>query len=459
MEAIGRARRRDVDMTTGGIAGNIIRFALPLLAGNLFQQLYNMVDTWVIGQTGQNGAYAAVGSVAPIINILIGFFMGLSSGAGVVISQHYGAKNYDKVHDAVHTSIALTLVMGVAFTLLGVGMTPVMLRFIFNTGDAVEVYPFAKTYLLIYFSGVIGLMIYNMGAGILRAVGDSRRPFYFLVVSALLNIGLDLLFVFVLGMGVAGVALATVISQCVSALLTLIVLLRSDNCVKLILRDLRVDKEILKKIVKVGIPAALQMAITSFSNVFVQGYIAGVRTDQTACLGGWTTYGKIDQFIFMPLQSLALAATTFVGQNLGVGDVKRAKRGTYIAYAMATGTTLVAMGPVMLFAPDLAKIFNADAKVVEYATLLLRRLTPFYLFCCVNQVFTGALRGAGNARAPMFIMLGSFVGFRQVYLYVITRYVANEILWVGMSYPVGWGLCAVLTLIYYSRCRFEDRLI
>ena len=459
VQAIRRAKRSDVDMTTGGIAGNIIRFALPLLLGNLFQQLYNMVDTWVIGQTGQNEAYAAVGSVGPIINILIGFFLGLSSGAGVVISQHYGARNYGKVQDAVHTSIAVTLIMGVVFTLLGLSITPLMLRFVFNTGDAVEVYPYARTYLLIYFSGVIGLMVYNMGAGILRAVGDSRRPFYFLVVSALLNIGLDLLFVFTLEMGVAGVALATVISQCVSALLTLIVLLRSDNCVKLTLRKLRIDREILKKIFKVGIPAALQMAITAFSNVFVQGYIAGVNSDQTACLGGWTTYGKIDQFIFMPLQSLALAATTFVGQNLGVGDIPRAKRGTHLAYGMATASALLLMGPVMLFAPELARIFNPDPQVVRYATMLLRTLTPFYLFCCVNQVFSGALRGAGNARAPMFIMLGSFVVFRQIYLFVITHYVANEILWVAMSYPAGWGMCATLTLIYYHRCRFDQKLV
>lgn len=464
-------------MTVGSIPGNLIRFALPLLAGNLFQQFYNMVDTWVIGQTGETGAYAAVGSVGPIINILIGFFLGLSSGAGVVISQYYGAKDEESVRKTVHTSLAMTLILAVIFTVVGILMAPYMLNVMLDSDAAViegaaetgkGVIDYAKTYLTIYFAGVTGLMVYNMGSGILRAVGDSARPFYFLVVSSVVNTLLDLLFVFKFRMGVAGVAYATVIAQGISAILTVTVLLRSPSCVRLLPGSLRIDRKILGKIVSVGIPAAIQMAITAFSNVFVQSYIAGVNghtgyrlvgTDsvQTYCLGGWTTYTKIDQFIFLPIQSLSLAATTFVGQNLGVGNEKRAKKGTYITYFMATGVTVLVIAVVMIFAPFLASIFNDDPDVLYFSKLLLRYLSPFYLFCCVNQVFSAALRGAGRSRGPMFIMLGSFVLFRQIYLFTVSNYLSNDILPVAFSYPAGWFVCCVSTLIYFKCVDFSGK--
>ncbi len=463
-------KRHDVDMTVGSIPGKLIRFALPLLAGNLFQQLYNMVDTWVIGQTGQSGAYAAVGSVGPIINTLIGFFLGFSSGAGVVISQYYGAKDERNVSRAVHTAMAVTALLSVVFTIAGVLLAPWMLRLMLETGgqSGSDVLPYARTYLTIYFSGVAGLMIYNMGSGILRAVGDSARPFYFLVVSSLLNTVLDLVFVFVFDMGVAGVAYATILSQAVSAVLTVIVLLRTPTCVRLRLRDLRIHRKVLGQIISVGIPSAIQMAITALSNVFVQSYIAradghagytivGEKDVQTYCLGGWTTYTKIDQFIFLPIQSLSLAATTFVGQNLGVGDERRARRGTYIAYGMATAVTVVVIAAVMLFAPTLAGIFNPDPDVVYFAKLLLRTLTPFYLFPCINQVFSASLRGAGHSRAPMVIMLGTLVVFRQIYLMVISRWVSVDILAMAFSYPVGWMSCSIATLLYFKFANFSGK--
>lgn len=459
--AIFRSRRRDVDMTQGGIMKNLLNFAFPLLIGNLFQQLYNMVDTWVIGQTDNSGAYAAVGSVGPIINILIGFFMGLASGAGVIISQYYGAKDTERVRRAVHTAATLTLIMGVAFTLIGILMTPTVLDLMLHSNsDADAIYPHAKEYLTIYFAGVMGLMIYNMGSGILRAVGDSTHPFYYLVVSAVINIVLDLVFVFQLDMGVAGVAYATVIAQCTSAVLTVITLLRTESCVRIVARELRIDTGMLKMIVRIGIPAAIQMALTAFSNVFVQSYIANVNADKTACLGGWTSYSKIDQFIFLPVQSLALATTTFVGQNLGVGNIKRAKRGTTLAYLMSTVAASAIIVTVMVFAPTFARVFNDDPDVVYYATLLLRTVTPFYLCTAVNQIFSAALRGAGNTRAPMIIMLCSFVGFRQLYLFVVSNYISNELLPVAMGYPAGWMACCITTLIYYLTFSFEkSRLI
>lgn len=452
--------RREIDMTQGSIPVNILKFAFPLLLGNLFQQLYNMVDMWVIGQTDNVDAFAAVGNVGPIINMLIGFFMGLASGAGVIISQYYGAKNEKKVNEVTHTSIALTLVMAVIFTILGVALTPLLLKLMLDSQDgASTVYPYAKTYLTIYFAGVIGLMVYNMGAGILRAIGDSTRPFYFLVVSALTNIVLDFVFVFAFDMGVAGVALATVIAQSISAILTVITLMKTSSCVKLDFRKLNLNIPILKNIFSVGFPAALQMMITALSNVFVQSYVAKVNGVQAHCLGGWTTYSKIDAFIFLPVQSISLAATTLVGQSLGNGDMKRAKKGTYTAFWMSFSITVVVIALVMIFAPYLAAFFEDDPSVVYYAELLLHNITPFYIFCCVNQVFAAALRGAGNTKAPMFIMLGSFVAFRQIYLFVVSNFISNEILPIAFGYPAGWFLCCVITLIYYKAVGFKHAKI
>lgn len=439
-------KRQDVDMTQGNIFRHIITFAFPLLLGNLFQQLYNMVDTWVLGNFASTDAYSAVGTVTPVCNMLIGFFLGLSAGAGVVISQHYGAGQHDKVQQAVHTAIVMTLALGVLFTAIGVAMTPYVLS-LMNMASSMN--KEATTYLRIYFSGIMGLMIYNVGSGILRAVGDSKRPFYFLVVCAVMNILLDLLFVIKFNMGVAGVAIATIISQFISAILVLITLVKSNSCVKLSPKKLRIHWDILKKIILVGIPAALQMAVTSFSNVFVQGYIVHFGKE---CMGGWTTYSKVDQLLFLPMQSVSLAATTFVGQNLGKGQSDRARQGIKVSLLVAIGATCILMLPVIFFAPYIAAFFSKDPKVVEYSALFLHWLTPFYVLCCINQVFVGALRGAGNSRAPMFITLSSFVLFRQLYLFV-TSMIRNEILPIAMAYPAGWLLCSLLMIIYYYKVR------
>lgn len=440
-----RKRKNDVNMTEGSIIHHLVAFAAPLLVGNIFQQLYNTVDTWVVGKYVSNEAFSAVGTVGPIINMLIGFFLGLSSGAGVVISQYYGAGKTEEVRKTVHTSIMMTIILGLIFTGLGIALIPGMLA-LMNT--PAEVIPESTAYLSIYFSGVLGLMLYNIGSGILRAVGDSTRPFYYLVVSAVINTVLDLVFVLRFDMGVAGVAWATIIAQGISALLTLITLLRSDSCIRLSLRALRIHFDMLKKIIRVGIPAALQMAVTSFSNVFVQSYINYFGAD---CMSGWTAYGKIDTLLMLPMQSLALAATTFVGQNLGTGKVDRAKRGVRIALALSVGTAVLSMIPVLIFAPSLVAFFNDKPAVVAYGTMFLRYISPFYVLCCFNQVYSGALRGAGNTRAPMVIMLSSFVVFRQIYLFILTRFITNTILPVAMGYPAGWLVCSLLTCLYYRQ--------
>ena len=443
----------DVDMTTGNITRHIIAFAFPLLIGNIFQQLYNMVDTWVVGKYVSNEAFAAVGSVGPITNMLIGFFIGLSSGAGVVISQYYGAHRPEDVKRTVHTAMAMTLVLGVAFTGIGLFMTPYMLKLMKTPA---EVMPESTAYLTIYFSGIIGLMVYNIGARILRAVGDSKRPFYFLMVCAVMNTVLDLLFVLKFRMGVKGVALATVISQCTSAILVLVTLLRTDECIKLRLCALSFHWDILKKIFRVGIPAAIQMAITSFSNIFVQSYINFFGAD---CMSGWTTYAKVDQLLFLPMQSISLASTTFVGQNLGSNQVDRAKQGVRQSLILGLASTLILMVPVLIFSPHIVAFFNDKPGVVEYGSMLLRWITPFYVLCCFNQIYSGALRGAGNSKAPMVFMLTSFVAFRQVYLFIMSR-VCNEIIPIAMSYPAGWLLCSLLTGVYFHKAQLgKNRLV
>ncbi len=458
MASLRLSPRRDVDMTQGNITGHIVRFALPLLVGNLFQQLYNTVDTWVVGNYVSNEAFSAVGAVAPIVNMLIGSFTGLASGASVVISQYYGAGRKDKVQDTVHTAILMTVVLSFLFTAAGLLMAPYMLRFMDLHESAVDE---AITYLTIYFSGMVGLMFYNMGAGILRAIGDSKRPFYFLVVCAVMNTILDLVFVLALRMGVSGVAWATVISQFVSAVLVIIILLRTNTCVKLIPRKLKFHWPILKKILYVGIPAALQMAVTAFSNVFVQSYIThfDMGAPSPDYMSGWTAYLKIDQLLFLPMQSVSLAVTTFVGQNLGSNQVVRAKQGVKVAMILSLSASAIMMIPVLVFSPQIVGFLNDKPEVIANGTLFLRLLTPFYLLCCFNQIYAGALRGSGNSRIPMIMMLSSFVLFRQIYLFAMSR-ICNEVIPIALSYPAGWLLCSILTALYYHKATLtKTRLV
>ena len=319
-----------------------------------------------------------------------------------------------------------------------------------------NVLPESTAYLSIYFSGILGLMLYNIGAGILRAVGDSQRPFYYLVVCAIMNTVLDLVFVIQFKMGVRGVALATILSQATSAILVNIALLRTDECIKLRLNKLRIHWHILKKIITVGIPAAIQMAITAFSNIFVQSYINFFGSD---CMSGWTAYAKIDQLLFLPMQSIALASTTFVGQNLGCNQVDRARKGVRRALLIAVCATVMLMIPVIIFARPVVSFFNSKPEVIAYGAMLLTYLSPFYVLCCINQILSGSLRGAGITRAPMVIMISSFVVFRQVYLFAMSR-ICNEIIPIAMSYPAGWLLCSTVTLIYYSRVNLaKNRLV
>ena len=440
-----RRSRTETDMTTGSIYLLILGFAIPLLLGNIFQQLYNTVDTWVVGNYVGKHAFSAVGTLGPVTNTIIGFFVGFSSGAGVVISRQFGAKDNEGVSVAVHTFVAVTLISCVAMTAIGIGMVPLMIKIL---GSPKEVAPLQKLYLTIYFSGVSGLLIYNAGASILRAVGNSFFPFLFLVVTTVLNIVLDLVFVLVFKMGTAGVALATIIAQAISAILVVFVLMTTKSVVKVSISKIKIDREILKDIITIGLPSALQMSITAFSNVFVQSYINFFGTDVMA---GWTAYNKIDQIFFLPMQSLALAATTFVGQNLGHNSIKRARKGATAALAMGLISTAIEILVVIISADSLVRFFVDDneSKVIYYGSLFLRMNGPFFLAACVNQIYGGALRGASKTSLTMANMLFSFVLFRQIYLFVMTRFISNTPITVGIGYPVGWVMCAILMLVSY----------
>ncbi len=429
-------------MTRGPILQLLIAFALPLMLGNVFQMLYNTVDSVIVGNFVSKQALAAIGSTTVIVNMLVFFFNGFSIGAAVVIGQYFGARNMEKLHDAVETTMAATFALSAVFTVVGVLMVKPMLHLMHTPED---VFREATLYLRIYIGGISGLLIYNMGSGILRAVGDSTRPLYFLVFTSVLNIVLDLFFVLVLKTGIAGAAIATILSQFVSAAMILVLLTRTRDIYRLDWRELHLNFPILRRIFAVGMPAAIQSVITAFSNIFVQGYINVFGSDVMA---GWSSYNKLDQFIMLPMQSMAMSATTFVSQNCGAGNDRRSDRGAVTAIGLSLGITGAIAVLLVTFAPAAVRLFSPDPAVIQYGVLFIRANTFFLLFACVDHVLAGALRGRGDSRGPMIIMLSTFVVLRQIYLYWVTRCVANTPLLVGLGYPVGWISCCIVEVAY-----------
>ena len=431
-------------MTEGNIWMHLVRFSVPMAIGLLFQQLYNTVDTLVVGQFVGKQAQAAVGSTGPIINTIVGFCAGLATGASVVISQRYGAHDNEGLSKAVHTTVALTFIMSLIATAAGQIIINPMLRFMQTPEDVIGE---SGSYLSIYFAGISGILFYNLGSGILRAVGDSRRPLLFLILSAVLNTVLDLLFVLVFGMKVDGVALATVLSQVLSALLILLALSREKGNYGIRWRKIRVDRESLRQILRIGLPSSIQSAITAFSNVFVQSYI---NYFGSACMAGYGVYGKIDAFALIPVQSISMSSTTFVGQNWGAMQPERARKGVRTATLMSILSTATLGLLVFVLARPLMAVFSPDEEVIGFGIRFIHIVTPFYLAICFNQIYAGALRGVGDATMPTVIMLISFVLFRQIYL-AVTRALGAGFVAVALAYPVGWILCSTLLILRYSR--------
>ena len=445
-------KTKTLDMTEGNIAKLLITFAIPLLLGNIFQYLYNTVDSLVVGNFVGKEALAAVGSTTYIINTLVMFFGGISVGASVIISRYFGAHDDETLHQAIETTMALTFIGSILCTVAGIALSPLLLRFMDTPED---VLPSSSVYLRIYFGGITGLMVYNMGSGILRAVGDTKRPLYFLIFSSIMNIILDLLFVVVFGLGIAGVAYATVLAQMISAVLVLMLLTKTKEKYRLIWKDLRVDMQLTKEILSVGFPVGLQQAVTSFSNVYVQSYI---NSFGSAGMAGWSSFTKIDSFLSLPLQSIAQAITTFAGQNVGAKNLGRVKDGVKTALKISVPLIFVMACFLYVFAPQLVSLFNRDPEVVYYGTLFMRLCVMVVPVTCLTQIFSGTMRGAGSAKIPMYIMLTSYVVFRQIYLFVMSN-LAHSLYTIGFGYPAGWILCAILTTLAYKFSGWEKRAI
>ena len=435
------------DLTKGSIVKAIILFSIPLLIGNLFQQLYNAVDSYVVGNYVGKIALAAVGASTPIINMLIGFFMGISTGAGVVIAQFFGAGDLTKMKKAIHNSIALTLVMGVVLTVVGLVFNDPILKAI---GVPSDVFSEASTYLSIYFWSLIFVMIYNMGSGILRSVGDSKRPLYFLIFSSVINIVLDFLFVKNFGFGVAGAGYATLIAQAISAIMVMYVLMKTNDSYKVVLKDIKFDKEILLRIIKIGLPTGFQQSIVSLSNVVVQSYI---NVYGASVIAGYSVTIKIDGFVNLPLQAFNMAITTFVGQNIGAKKYERVKKGAYITTFLAMVTIGFFVVIMYFFGCDFIALFNQEKDVIDAGRLMQLTFLPFYIVLPINQVINGVLRGAGRSAVPMYVMIFSFVFLRQIYLFLVTK-VTSDIVYVFLGWPTTWVVCSLIFIVYFFKVQW-----
>ena len=438
------------DYTQGSVVKQLISFSLPFLFSNLLQALYSVVDMVVVGQyvgpVGVSGVQIGGQVTMLITNIVTGFVV----GATVLVAQYQGAKNNDGQKKTISTLFTFFAFVSVGLTVLMILLNAPILRLL-GTDDIS--FNEAYNYLLCCSFGYIFIFGYNAVSGILRGMGDSKRPLWFVAIATVTNIILDLVFVIVFHMGVSGVAYATIISQWISAILVLSILTKETNAYKLVWKDLRIDKATTLSILRIGFPAGLQMAVTSFSNVFVQSYINHFGS---SCMAGWTTYGKLDKFCLLPIQSVGLSVTTFVGQNLGAGNMNRAKKVTTTALIIAIGTAIILMFPVLLFASTLTSLFTQDEEVLAFGVRFIRLMMPFYIAICFNQIYANALRGAGNSTAPMVIMMGSFIVFRQIYLFIISK-CFDTITSVALGYPFGWILCSVLLFIYYHKVGLHSK--
>ena len=431
-------------MTGGSIWKRMILFALPLMLGNLFQQMYNTVDSLIVGRFVGSSALAAVSSSGSLIGMLIGLLSGISSGAGVIVARHFGAGDREGLHRTVHTIVAFGLAAGVLMTAVGVLLSPQILMWM---GTPESVMAESVTYLRIYFCGSLAVMMYNVFVGILQAVGDGRHPLYYLIASSVVNLGLDLLFIQAFDAGVGGAALATVISQVVSALLCLIQLMRTKEDYRLELRSIRFERDILGQIVRVGLPSGVQNSIIAFANVIVQ---SNVNAFGEMAMAGYGAYAKIEGFGFLPINSFTLALTTFVGQNLGAMQHERTRKGARFGILM-TVTLAEAIGVlVFLFAPQLIALFDPTPEVVAFGVGKARTAALFYCLLAYAHSVAAVLRGAGKAVIPMAIMIAIWCGVRVAFL-SITIPLTHSIQMVYWVYPLTWGISCVLFFLYYKK--------
>ena len=437
-------------MTEGVIWKEILLFSIPLLLGNLFQQLYNAVDSVVVGNYIGAQALAAVGSSAPVINLLVSFFMGLAVGAGVIIYRYFGARKKEELHIAVHTSLALTFAAGLVMTLIGVLISPYVLQWVGTPSDVMES---SVLYLRIYFLGILSVMVYNMGSGILRAVGDSRNPLYFLIVSSVTNIILDMLFVIVFHMGIAGVGWATLIAQTISAVLTMLLLMRTKEEYQVKLKHIRFHKHMLYEIVRLGLPSGMQNAIVSFSNVIVQ---SNINAFGSLAMAGCGSYTKIDGFAILPVMSYSMALTTFTGQNMGAKKYDRVKQGAKTGILMSVITIVCISALLLMLGPNVLAIFSSDPTVINYGLYMMHVLAPGYIFLAISHAFNGIIRGAGITTVPMIVMVTCWCGLRMAWILTSVP-LFHDIGVVFMGWPLTWIASALWLFLYYRKGKWMTR--
>lgn len=431
-------------LTEGCIWKKIIVFAIPIFIGNLFQQLYNTVDSLIVGRFIGSDALAAVSSSGNLIFMMVGFFNGIAVGAGVVIARYYGAKKYDKVKEAVHTDLAFGLIAGIILTIAGVILTPQILRWM---GTPPTVLPNSIAYFRTYFLGVTASMLYNICVGILQAVGDSKHPLYYLILSSFINVVLDLLFVAVFHMGVASAAFATIISQIVSAVLCLYRLVHYDTVYQVTLRKIRIHVPMLRQILKLGLPSGMQNSIIAFANVIVQ---SNVNVFGKNAMAGSGSYSKIEGFAFLPITCFSLALTTFIGQNLGAKQYDRVKQGAKFGIICSTVLAEVVGIVIYVFAPVFVSCFSKDAEVIKIGTLQCRTEALFFFLLAFSHCIAGIMRGAGKATVPMFTMLATWCLTRITYITIAIHFIP-KIQVIYWAYPLTWCLSSIIFLIYYNK--------
>lgn len=436
-------------MTTGSISKRMIAFALPLLLGNLFQQLYNTVDSLIVGNFLGSSALAAVSSSGSLISMLIGFLSGIASGAGVIVSRYFGANDEKDVCRAVHTMVAFGLVAGVLMGVVGVVFSPQILVWM-GTPDSVM--PESVAYLQIYFFGSLGFVMYNIFVGILQAVGDSRHPLYYLMVSSVVNLVLDLLLIAGFHTGVGGAALATVVSQLISAALCFAQLLRTRASYRIRLSQIRFDFKMLRQIVQIGLPSGVQNSIISFANVIVQSHINAFGA---MAMAGYGAYSKIEGFAFLPINSFTMAMTTFVGQNLGAGQKDRTRRGA--RFGILTTVLLAELIGVVVFllAPQLVAAFDSNPEVIRFGVEKARTAALFYCLLAYSHSMASVLRGAGKAVVPMLIMMTFWCVVRVTFL-SISIPMTHSIQMVYLVYPLTWSLSSISFFFYYKKANWMD---
>ena len=433
------------DMTVGSPLKLLLRFTIPLIFGNLFQQFYSTVDAIIVGNYVGTAALGAVGGpTAVIINFLVNLFVGLSSGATVVVAQYYGARQGTELREAVHTGVALALAAGVVVTAIGLLISAPALRLM---GTPEDVMGYAITYLRVYFCGSIASFLYNMGASILRAIGDTRRPLYFLMAACLTNIVLDLFFVVVLDLAVLGVGLATVLSQVVSAVLVAFSLLRPGTVYSVVPREIRFHKDKLAAIVRIGLPAGIQTNMYTISNMVLQSCI---NSFGTVTVAAWTAFGKVDSFYWLISGAFGVSITTFVSQNFGARKYDRVKKGVLVCLGLTFGVTAVISLLFCGAAPALLRLFTNDAAVIELGHHVMWFTAPFYAtFVCI-EIFSGAVRGTGDSLKPMLLTCSGVCVLRVLWvLLVLPHYPVLET--VLVSYPISWTVTSLLYIVYYAR--------